>query len=80
MAPHGAAWRREWDGRRYHTREYLTAAAGEPGDESAYTWAVQHCGQCIGSAGLHVDADQHRATYTIGLFVAALRGRDLARG
>ena len=22
---YGSAWRREWDGRRYHTRDYLTA-------------------------------------------------------
>ena len=22
---YGSSWRREWDGRRYHTREYLTA-------------------------------------------------------
>jgi [ribosomal protein S5]-alanine N-acetyltransferase len=76
---YGSAWRREWDGRRYHTREYLTAAAGEPRGKNAYTWAVEHGGQCIGSAGLRVDADQHRATYTVGLFVAALRGRGLGQ-
>jgi hypothetical protein len=22
---YGSSWRRDWDGRRYHTREYLTA-------------------------------------------------------
>jgi len=76
---YGSAWRREWDGRRYHTREYLTAAAGEPPDKNAYTWAVEHGGRCIGNAGLGVDADQHRATYTVGLFVAALRGRGLGQ-
>src|SRR5262249_40595477 len=32
-----------------------------------------------GSAGLRVDPDQHCATYTVGLFVAALRGRGLGR-
>ena len=25
---YGSAWRREWDGRRYHTREHLTARPG----------------------------------------------------
>jgi hypothetical protein len=25
---YGSAWRREWDGRRYHTREHLTAGPG----------------------------------------------------
>ena len=74
---YGSAWRREWDGRRYHTREYLAAARRpEPG---AYRWAIEHNGRCIGSAGLRVDAGQHRATYTVGLFVAALRGQGLGR-
>jgi RimJ/RimL family protein N-acetyltransferase len=75
---YGSSWRREWDGRRYHTREYLTAnrRAPDPGD---YTWAIEYDGQCIGSAGLRVDPGQHRATYTVGLFVAGLRGRGLGR-
>jgi RimJ/RimL family protein N-acetyltransferase len=74
---YGSAWRREWDGRRYHTREHLAAARRpEPGE---YRWAVEHDGRCIGSAGLRVDAGQHRATYTVGLFVAALRGQGLGR-
>jgi [ribosomal protein S5]-alanine N-acetyltransferase len=75
---YGSAWRREWDGRRYHTREHLTAGSGaaEPGD---YDWAVEHGEHCIGAAGLRVDAGQHRATYTVGLFVADLRGRGLGR-
>ncbi len=75
---YGSAWRREWDGRRYHTREYLTAARTPP-EAGAYSWAVEHDGHCIGSAGLRVDAGQHCATYTVGLFVAALRGRGLGR-
>jgi len=75
---YGSSWRREWDGRRYHTREDL-AAAGSPPDPGTYTWAVEHDGHCIGSAGLRVDPDQHCATYTVGLFVAALRGRGLGR-
>jgi RimJ/RimL family protein N-acetyltransferase len=75
---YGSSWRREWDGRRYHTREDL-AATGSPPDPGTYTWAVEHDGHCIGSAGLRVDPDQHCATYTVGLFVAALRGRGLGR-
>jgi RimJ/RimL family protein N-acetyltransferase len=74
---YGSAWRREWDGRRYHTREHL-AAARRP-EPSAYRWAVEHHGGCIGGAGLRVDAGQHRATYSVGLFVAALRGQGLGR-
>jgi ribosomal-protein-alanine N-acetyltransferase len=75
---YGSAWRREWGGERYHTREGLLAnpAAPEPG---VYDWAVEYDGHCAGSAGLRVDAGQHRATYTIGLFVAGLRGRGLGR-
>jgi RimJ/RimL family protein N-acetyltransferase len=75
---YGSSWRREWDGRRYHTREHLTGR-GEPLDPSRYTWAVEHESHCIGSAGLRVDPDQHCATYTVGLFVADLRGRGLGR-
>jgi len=75
---YGSSWRREWDGRRYHTREHLTAAR-QPPDSSAYAWAVEYDRHCIGSAGLRVDADQHGATYTVGLFVAALRGQGLGR-
>jgi RimJ/RimL family protein N-acetyltransferase len=74
---YGSAWRREWDGRRYHTREHLAAARRpEPG---VYRWAVEHNGCCVGSAGLRVDAGQHRAIYSVGLFVAAMRGRGLGR-
>jgi [ribosomal protein S5]-alanine N-acetyltransferase len=74
---YGSAWRREWDGRRYHTREHLAAARRpEPG---GYRWAVEHNDRCVGSTGLRVDAGQHRATYTVGLFVAALRGQGLGR-
>jgi RimJ/RimL family protein N-acetyltransferase len=74
---YGSAWRREWDGRRYHTREHLAAARRpEPGE---YRWAVEHNGCCIGGTGLRVDAGQHRATYSVGLFVAALRGQGLGR-
>jgi [ribosomal protein S5]-alanine N-acetyltransferase len=75
---YGSSWRREWDGRRYHTREYLTAVSSPP-DPRTYTWKVEHDGHCIGSAGLEVNPQQHSAEYTVGLFVAALRGRGLGR-
>jgi RimJ/RimL family protein N-acetyltransferase len=75
---YGSSWRREWDGRRYHTREHLTAGR-KPPDPGRYTWAVEHEGHCIGSSGLRVNADQHRAAYSVGLFVAGLRGRGLGR-
>jgi len=75
---YGSAWRRAWDGRRYRTREQLTADRRPP-DPRAYTWAVEHGGHCIGSTGLFVDSDQHGAAYTVGLFAAGLRGRGLGR-
>jgi [ribosomal protein S5]-alanine N-acetyltransferase len=45
----------------------------------AYPWSVEHDGRCVGSARLKVDADQHRAVYSVGVFVPALRGRGLGR-
>jgi [ribosomal protein S5]-alanine N-acetyltransferase len=75
---YGSAWRREWGGERYHTREGLLANPAPP-EPGVYDWAVEYDGRCVGSAGLRVDAGQHRATYTIGLFVAGLRGRGLGR-
>ena len=75
---YGSSWRREWDGRRYHTREDL-AARPSPAAPGVYSWAVEHEGHSIGSAGLRVDADQHCATYTVGLFVADLRGQGLGQ-
>jgi [ribosomal protein S5]-alanine N-acetyltransferase len=75
---YGSAWRRQWDGRRYHTREYL-ATFGFPSDARTYTWMIEHDGHCIGTAGLEVNSDQHSAEYTVGLFVPALRGRGLGR-
>lgn len=75
---YGSSWRRDWDGRRYHTREHLAAGYG-PAAPGCYTWAVEHKAHCIGSAELRVDADQHSAAYSVGLFVAALRGRGLGQ-
>ena len=76
---YGSAWRRDWDGRRFHTREYLTAPPPAQPDPSDYTWSVEHAEHCIGSAQLRVDTGQHSATYSIGLFVADLRGRGLGQ-
>jgi RimJ/RimL family protein N-acetyltransferase len=75
---YGSSWRREWDGRRYHTRDHLAAARG-PAGPGACAWAVEHEGRCVGNAGLHVDDGQHCAAYTVGLFVAGLRGRGLGQ-
>jgi RimJ/RimL family protein N-acetyltransferase len=75
---YGSSWRREWDGRLYHTREYLTASSSQP-DPRNYSWMVEYNGHSIGSAGIEVNPEQHCAEYTVGLFVAALRGRRLGR-
>src|SRR6516225_9477129 len=75
---YGSSWRREWDGRRYHTREDLTADRA-PADSSTYTWAIEYDGQCIGSARLGIDRGQHCASYAVGVFVTALRGRGFGR-
>lgn len=75
---YGSAWRREWDGRRYHTRADLEARR-KPPTPGEYSWAVEHAGSCVGSARLRVDTGQHCATYSVGVFVAALRGRGLGR-
>jgi RimJ/RimL family protein N-acetyltransferase len=76
---YGSTWRRHWDGRRYHTREHLTAAGDRPAEPGDYSWAVEYTGRCIGHAGLRVDADQHRATYSVGVFVTDLRGQGVGR-
>jgi [ribosomal protein S5]-alanine N-acetyltransferase len=75
---YGSGWRREWDGRHYHTRDEVAARflADQP---DGYAWAVEHDGRCIGAAGLRVNRDQHRAAFWIGLFVPGLRGRGLGR-
>jgi len=75
---YGSSWRRDWDGRRYHTREHMAADPG-PAQPGNYRWAVEHEGHCIGGAGLRVDTDQHCATYTVGVFVPGLRGQGLGR-
>jgi [ribosomal protein S5]-alanine N-acetyltransferase len=75
---YGSAWRRAWDGRRYHTREPLTCDR-VPRDPSAYEWAIEHEGQCIGSTRLVVNRDQHSTTYAVGVFVAGLRGQGLGQ-
>lgn len=78
---YGSSWRREWDGRRYHTREYVMAslAPPEPTLCGIYPWVVEYDGHWVGHASLGVDPGQHCARYTVGLFVADLRGRGLGR-
>lgn len=76
---YGSSWRRQWDGRRYHTREHLSASYERPAGPGCYAWAVEHEGHCIGSAGLRANVDQRCAAYTVGLFVAGLRGQGLGR-
>jgi ribosomal-protein-alanine N-acetyltransferase len=75
---YGSSWRRERDGERDHAREHLLANR-TPSQPGAYERAVEHGGYCVGHAGLRVDADQHGASYTVGLFVAGLRGQGLGR-
>jgi RimJ/RimL family protein N-acetyltransferase len=75
---YGSSWRREWDSRRYHTREGLTRDRSRP-DSSTYIWAIEYDSRCIGSARLVIDRDQHSASYSVGVFVANLRGRGLGR-
>jgi RimJ/RimL family protein N-acetyltransferase len=77
---YGSSWRREWDGRLLPDRKKLTAAQWPPHPEwGIYPWSVEHAGRCIGSAQLNVDADQHCARYSVGIFAAPLRGRGLGR-
>jgi len=70
---YGSAWRREWDGRRYHTREHLTAARGPP-TSNAYRWAVEYDRHCIGSAG-RLGRPLARAEGTAAAMRAAARPR-----
>ena len=76
---YGSAWRREWDGRLHHTREYLAAGPDQPDEPGTYSWVVEHDGRSIGGARLEVDADQHGAEYSVGLFVPGLRGQGLGQ-
>jgi RimJ/RimL family protein N-acetyltransferase len=76
---YGSAWRREWDGRRYHTREHLAASASQADEPGMYAWVVDYGGRCVGSARLRVDANQHSADYAVGLFVPGMRGQGLGR-
>jgi hypothetical protein len=68
----------KWDGAGHHTRQHL-AAASSPAAPGSYAWAVEYEGHCIGSAGLAVNVDEHCASYTVGVFVAALRGQGLGQ-
>lgn len=81
---YGSNWRREWDGRRYHTREYLEDLAArndehETAKPGAYSWAVEFQDRCVGHTALQVNTNQHRAAYSIGLFEAGVRGQGLGQ-
>jgi RimJ/RimL family protein N-acetyltransferase len=76
---YGGSWRRDWRGESRHTRERLEALAGGPAAPGTLGWAVECAGRCIGWVGLRVDAGNHRASYTVGIFDPALRGRGLGR-
>lgn len=81
---YGSNWRRTWDGRRYHTREYLEGLAAKDAEHEAarpgaYSWAVEFQDRCVGYTALGVNTNQHRAVYSIGLFEAGVRGQGLGR-
>lgn len=40
---------------------------------------MEHLGECVGSTRLRVDAGNHRATFTIGIFVPERRGMGLGQ-
>lgn len=75
----GGSWRREWRGESRHTRERLEAPAPAPAPLGHVEWVVDYAGRCIGWAGLRIDAGNHRASYTVGIFDPMLRGRGLGR-
>jgi len=75
----GGSWRRDWRGETRHSRDRLEALAAAPTPPGSIEWAVEHAGRCIGWAGLRIDAGNHRASFTAGIFDAALRGRGLGR-
>lgn len=75
---YGGAWRRDWDGRRFHNRDDLMRLRlrSRPDDVD---WSVESAGQCIGSTRLRVDTGNHRAMFSIGIFVPDMRGMGLGR-
>lgn len=60
-----------------HSRD-LVNDRGLPAPDT-YVWAIEYEERYVGGARLHVDADQTCATYAVGLFVPARRGRGLGR-
>jgi [ribosomal protein S5]-alanine N-acetyltransferase len=74
---YGGSWRRAWAGERFHSRERLAAPRARRPDELA--WGIEHRGGCIGGCALRVDTGNHRASYSVGIFVRALRGIGLGR-
>lgn len=73
---YGGGWRREWHGERFHSRGRLDQREHRPGE---LAWAMDHDGSSIGECQLRVDIGNHRASYSIGIFVPELRGRGFGR-
>lgn len=75
---YGGGWRRAWDGRRHHNRDDLRQSRPHP-SAGQLEWNVEYAGECIGSARLRVDADNHRATFSLGIFAPQRRGMGLGQ-
>lgn len=75
---YGGGWRRVWDGRRFHNRHDLVARLPHPGP-GHLEWSIEYGAECIGSARLRVDAGNHRATFSLGIFVPHRRGMGLGQ-
>jgi RimJ/RimL family protein N-acetyltransferase len=75
---YGGAWRRSWDGRQFHDRDDLVRRRRNP-RRGEVEWSVEYAGECIGSARLRIDASNHRATFSLGIFAPHLRGIGLGR-
>lgn len=75
---YGGGWRRGWDGRRFHNR--LDSVERLPHPRPGHLeWSIEYGGECIGSARLRVDAGNHRATFSLGIFVPHRRGMGLGQ-
>lgn len=75
---YGASWRRAWDGRRVHNRQDLLLRRPHPQPDHI-EWSVEYAGECIGSTSLRVDAGNHRATLSLGIFAPKRRGMGLGQ-
>ena len=75
---YGGAWRRTWDGRRFHSREDLAGRRTTP-PHGQFDWSLEHLGECVGSTRLRVDAGNHRGTFSVGIFAPERRGMGLGQ-